>query len=537
MQLITESRLTVLKRAVFVLLIGAMLVRVCNAALYLPIGGPNVFLMGLVAAAMLSSVYVLLCFLQSRNISTLLGEYVPVIPILAVSSLLLVWAAAVYLLTDTLSLARLMHMTLGIGALFAVFVSVDSVFRAVVLVCAIVIAVFVSTMFGLAMAVYGDPFVTIWAVLGNIQIEYMPIVLTARRIAGLSSNTIAFSYVLAVAIPLTLAALIHGIRFRSRWRSLAYESALYIVLMLMVTAMFINASRSVIAGVVLSAAAMAALFCTSRQECWRRLAVVVPLIAVWLIVFFHPAFSVSGLIVPDGHRELLAPGEEANYDTWWLRLLVSEAKMGPDGDGLRERIGAARLAWNMSGTGFALDSRIVNLGDRSAQARIPMAVTAIRYSLDHPLGTGRYMPEMSHLPAGLDTQMIEHILTSAPHNQFLVVLVYYGFPGLALLVTFYLFTMRSLLRAAGPILRSRDAKSLVLTVGVMGALAAYGVNSLFHNAGPFVGDWYHFYLVGLVFSLQRIAASGQEPRKPDGVDRFLELHWLRGLERFRARTS
>ena len=48
-----------------------------------------------------------------------------------------------------------------------------------------------------------------------------------------------------------------------------------------------------------------------------------------------------------------------------------------------------------------MDSRIVNLGDRSAQARIPMAVTAIRYSLDHPLGTGRYMPEMSHLPAGL----------------------------------------------------------------------------------------------------------------------------------------
>ena len=166
-----------------------------------------------------------------------------------------------------------------------------------------------------------------------------------------------------------------------------------------------------------------------------------------------------------------------------------------------------------------------------------MAVTAIRYSLDHPLGTGRYMPEMSHLPAGLDTQMIEHILTSTPHNQFLVVLVYYGFPGLALLVIFYLLTMRSLLRAAGPILRSRDAKSLVLTVGVMGALAAYGVNSLFHNSGPFVGDWYHFYLVGLVFSLQRIAASGREPRKPDGVDRFLELHWLRGLERFRARTS
>lgn len=537
MQLITESHLAMLKRAAFVLLIGAMLVRVCNAALYLPIGGPNVFLMGLVAAAMLSSIYVLLCFLQSRDIHTLLGEYAPVVPILAVSSLLLVWAAVVYLSTDTLYLPRLMHMTLGIGALFAVFVSVDSVFRAVVLVCAVVIATFVSTMFGLALALYGDPFVTIWAVLGNIKIEYMPIVLTARRIAGLSSNTIAFSYILAVAIPLTLAALIHGIQFRNRWRNLAYEAALYIVLMLMVTAMIINASRSIIAGVALSATAIAASFCASRKQFWRRVAVVVTLAAVWLIVFFHPAFSVSGLIVPDGRRELLAPGEEANYNTWWLRLLVSEAKMGPDGEGLRERIGAARLAWNSSGPGFALDSRIVSLGDRSARARIPMAVTAIRYSLDHPLGTGRYMPEVSHLPAGLDTEMREHILTSTPHNQFLVVLVYYGFPGLALLVIFYLLTARSMLRAAGSILWSHDAKSLVLAVGVMGALAAYGANSLFHNSGPFVGDWYHFYMVGLVFSLERITASGRKPHRPRGLDRFLELHWLRRLEHFRTRTS
>ena len=46
-----------------------------------------------------------------------------------------------------------------------------------------------------------------------------------------------------------------------------------------------------------------------------------------------------------------------------------------------------------------------------------------------------------------------------------------------------------------------------LGTAVVGALAAYGVNSLLHNSGPFVGDWAHFFIVGLVFSIERIVAS------------------------------
>ena len=50
---------------------------------------------------------------------------------------------------------------------------------------------------------------------------------------------------------------------------------------------------------------------------------------------------------------------------------------------------------------------------------------------------------------------------------------------------------------------------------MVGALAAYGVNSLLHNSGPFVGDWAHFFIVGLVFSIERIVAS----RMADGEAR------------------
>ena len=52
-----------------------------------------------------------------------------------------------------------------------------------------------------------------------------------------------------------------------------------------------------------------------------------------------------------------------------------------------------------------------------------------------------------------------------------------------------------------------DASLYFLGTAVVGALAAYGVNSLLHNSGPFVGDWAHFFIVGLVFSIERIVAS------------------------------
>ena len=127
--------------------------------------------------------------------------------------------------------------------------------------------------------------------------------------------------------------------------------------------------------------------------------------------------------------------------------------------------------------------------------------------MDHPLGTGTYSPTREHIGEGLDPAMVEHLLVNTPHNQFLNVLVYYGYPGLALLVLFYLLILRSLVYSGRYILRSGDASLYFLGTAVVGALAAYGVNSLLHNSGPFVGDWAHFFIVGLAFSIERIVAS------------------------------
>ena len=115
--------------------------------------------------------------------------------------------------------------------------------------------------------------------------------------------------------------------------------------------------------------------------------------------------------------------------------------------------------------------------------------------------------------------MAEEVLAQTPHNQFLVVLVYYGYPGLVLLAAFYLLIGRSLLATARHYLSSRDTESLVLVAAVAGSLAGYGLNSLFHNAGPFVGDWFHFVIVGLVFSIERLAAERASQSRAPGCGR------------------
>ena len=96
------------------------------------------------------------------------------------------------------------------------------------------------------------------------------------------------------------------------------------------------------------------------------------------------------------------------------------------------------------------------------------------------------------------------ILTHIPHNQFLGVLVYYGWPGLALLMLFYgvvLFVFLSLIRLA---LELRTAGPTVLVASLTGCMGAYVCNSLFQPAGPFVGDWYHWIVIGLVFSAHAV---------------------------------
>lgn len=574
-----DLRHDAITRLIFVLLLATIFAHVWFGSAPLPLGGPNVIL----AAVALSLAY-LLCAVRIEKraaiIAALVEDFRPVIPIIAVSLLLLIWALTVYLFTDTLFPMRLGQMGMGIGILFAVYLCVDSVRRGVLMAMAIILATFVSALFGMVVIFFGDPFFSLWQYLAQVKERQLAHIWQQSHVAGLSPDFWTLNFQLVVAICLAFAAFLHtpfgqGKMFKATF-------ALYFALVGMVTVLIINTSRSGILG-VLFGAIFIAILSLKRPRVWRRLSLAVPLIAMGHLIFLESLSMVADLIGDDsaagkaptaidegptvnglatGFDSLingpgktvgrlivgLTPGRE-----YAIQLRVQKAhgyenheiidQAGPHkqivltwreiGDptgiiGYRLRlrpIGETQWWpwWNLysrlSSDGPTLSSFVKKIGanrpvlqisDKSAQSRLPMASAALRYALDHPLGTGGYFPNPSHLSAGLDPWIAERVLAHIPHNQFLVTLVYYGFPGLILLILFYIFVFRSLIYSGRVIMRSQDAALHFLATAVVGALVAYGVKSLFNNTGPFIGDWYHFFLVGLVFSIQRIATSRKE---------------------------
>ena len=605
-RLLSKLRVRSATGLIFVLLVATLVLNAMPSS-PLPLG-PHVTL-GRITVMLLAG-YVLWRAAPQRRpwaiASHVVGEFRPVFPIIAVSTALMVWALTVYLFTDTLHLARLSQMALGIGVLAGVYFSVDTVQRAVVMLLALVGATVVSTLFGLAVLVVGEPFLTAWLYAATVKVRTLPTVLINGRIAGLTAGAIALSYDLASAIPPAFAALLYGPfgRGKRSWRK--WGALLLVALVIMVTGMIVNATRSLILGAIVSAVIIGLPVAAARRF-WRRLLVVTALTAVWLAALFNPWLTVgevaagigdsplpavggiatvsglaagieglsggsdgqiNGHTVRDLTREELyavqvrggngqgfgeasgevaaAAGSDGSLSmVWWephgeasiagYELRVRAAG-GPDwpqweefvprlntdslivGDpdfSIDQKVAIARILRYQSKRGLELNTRVLETSDSSARARIPMTLTALRYSLDHPLGTGAYSPTREHIGEGLDEAMVEHLLVNTPHNQFLNVLVYYGYPGLVMLVVFYLLILRSLVYSGRFILRSGDASLYFLGTAVVGALAAYGVNSLLHNSGPFVGDWAHFFIVGLVFSIERIVTS----RMADGEAR------------------
>ena len=596
-RLLSRLRVRSVPGLIFVMLVATLVLNAMPSS-PLPLG-PHVTL-GRITVMLLAG-YVLWRALPLRKpwaiVSRVVGEFRPVFPIIAVSALLTVWALTVYLFTDTLHLARLSQMVLGMGVLAGVYFSVDTAPRAVVMVLALVGATLVSTLFGLAVLVVGEPFLTAWLYAATVKVRTLPTVLLNGRIAGLTAGAISFSYDLASAIPPAFAALLYSWYGMGKQRR-KWGVVLYAALMIMVTGMIVNATRSLILGAIASAVIIG-LPIVVLPRFTRRLLVVVALIAVWMAALFNPWLTVGEIAAGTGDSPLpgaggsatisgfaagiqglsgggdgqinghtvrdLIPGElyavqvrvgngqgsgaasgevtaAAGDDgslslVWWEpdgpgsvtayevraratggsgwgpwgelvpRLSTDSLIVGDPTFGIEQKIAIARILRYQSRRGLELNTRVLETSDSSARARIPMTLTALRYSLDHPLGIGRYSPTKEHIGEGLDEAMVEHLLETTPHNQFLNVLVYYGYPGLALLVAFYLLILRSLVYSGRYILRSGDAALYFLGTAVVGALAAYGVNSLLHNSGPFVGDWAHFFIVGLVFSIERIVAS------------------------------
>ena len=391
---------------------------------------------------------------------------------LAVAICLLLWAAVSTLMNDQYPshLRRLGQTTMGIALLCAVSVSVFTLPRTRIVTAAIVAATFVSALVGICVLVWEEPFLSFrlwiaeWSELGiALGSDHTVRTTSSSRTAGLSAGTIAFAYHLAVAIPLAIGLLLVlpfrllPIRHSGERGSVSIPSKILshewiwrgvaiVVLTGLMTALVLNASRSALLG-----------------------------------VFFGGMVALSPLM-------LKLPGLRRTPNLLSLAIVA---------------VATFALVSLIEERG-AFNQRLVSVQDTSARARLPMVITALRYAVEYPLGTVVYEPEQRHLPSGLDPVVQKEVLRHTPHNQFLVVLVYYGWPGLALLVTFYGVIAVALLSSIRLAMKLGTAEATVLVASLAGCIAAYGCHSLFHNAGPFVGDWYHWIVIGLVFSAHAV---------------------------------
>lgn len=151
---------------------------------------------------------------------------------------------------------------------------------------------------------------------------------------------------------------------------------------------------------------------------------------------------------------------------------------------------------------FYEPTRFLAMEDMSARSRLPMQIAAIRYAFLYPFGTGIYLiDQISEDLVGFDDPFVAgEVFTNTAHNQFLNILIYYGWFGLALLLTFYAILLSRTHALYRLIEHCNSPRIKWLPAGIAGSIISYLVNSFFHNAGPFVGDVFHWYLIGIVFS-------------------------------------
>jgi len=156
--------------------------------------------------------------------------------------------------------------------------------------------------------------------------------------------------------------------------------------------------------------------------------------------------------------------------------------------------------------GVYVNPRMITFAEFSAQARLPLFIAALWTGLTHPFGTGRAAyTEVASGFYGLIEELPSAgmILEHTAHNQFLNVLGYYGIPGLVLTILFYVLLFQLLRMGKTTVVSTRFLSGM--KVGLLGSFTAYLINSLFHNAGPFIGDPVNWYIIGLALATNKLA--------------------------------
>lgn len=311
----TETIPKALGGCIFALLVAAVFGQIWFASMPAPFGGPNI-----VPAAAAALLAVVLCACRAAVIARADGvrgafawgasaRFRPAAPVLLVALLMWAWELAVYLRTGTFDSMRMGQFTVGIGVLFA-FVAVCSVRRAKGLCAAIVIATALSALFGIAVLVVGEPFLSMWMRIATVAESNLDTIIIYGRSAGAAAHLSSFAYQIAVAIPLGFAGLVFGVSLRGgRWRWWS-DATLFVLVTAIFAAMLINASRSTILGVGVGVACCVAGALTgpARRRRTRRLLIVAPTMTLVLLAFFAPRFNVGSVI------EELRPAARAGGD-------------------------------------------------------------------------------------------------------------------------------------------------------------------------------------------------------------------------------
>jgi hypothetical protein len=165
--------------------------------------------------------------------------------------------------------------------------------------------------------------------------------------------------------------------------------------------------------------------------------------------------------------------------------------------------------------GLSARPHLITFKNNPTMARIPLALAAIYVVIDHPFGVGTnqlikhtpsYYHKLKHLTAA------NSMLHKNAHNQFLNVLAFYGLPGFFLLVILYVLIFRMFRR-----MNSSNYFLTCLSAGLVGSFTGYIVNSMFHNSGPFIGDTFHWLLIGLSLAVYRVSRIDDTNNGAEGL--------------------
>lgn len=137
--------------------------------------------------------------------------------------------------------------------------------------------------------------------------------------------------------------------------------------------------------------------------------------------------------------------------------------------------------------------------DYTTPLRISAFIISGKAFLNNPLGTGKNLDKYY---AYRLSESSSYFITSqmiSPHNHFINILLYYGISGFLLLILFYWYILKGLMK----VFKNNKHNLLITTtaVGLIGSFFAYIINSLFHNMGPFLIDPFNWYLIGITLFL------------------------------------